>query len=117
MGCLCPTGDKHTENEYHIMTSDQPTSHIGNDELEKNCQRIDIEDDDYFEKPNKVSVTRNLNKKYISISDFTVNKIIGRGGFGKVLLVEKKDDGKLFAMKVIKKDMVAQRNQKIHTLA
>lgn len=30
MGCLCPTGGKHSENEYHIMTSDQPTSHVGN---------------------------------------------------------------------------------------
>jgi serine/threonine protein kinase len=70
-----------------------------------------------LDKSKTPSVTRNLTKKYISINDFTVNKIIGRGGFGKVLLVEKKDDGKLFAMKVIKKDMVAQRNQKIHTLA
>jgi serum/glucocorticoid-regulated kinase 2 len=58
-----------------------------------------------------------VEKKEISIKDFIVNKIIGRGAFGKVLLVEKKDDGKLFAMKVIRKDFVAQRNQKVHTIS
>lgn len=62
-------------------------------------------------------MTKNSSKKQVSIQDFTTIKILGRGGFGKVLLVEKKDDGRLFAMKAIKKDMVAQRNQKIHTQA
>ena len=65
----------------------------------------------------KPEITKATSKKYTTITDFATVKILGRGGFGKVLLVEKKDGGKLFAMKVIKKDMVAQRNQKVHTLA
>lgn len=38
-------------------------------------------------------------------------KIIGRGAFGKVALVEKKNSGKLYAMKIISKDVVNQNNQ------
>lgn len=37
-------------------------------------------------------------------------KVIGRGGFGKVYLVQKKSSGKVYAMKVLSKDQIAQKN-------
>lgn len=43
-------------------------------------------------------------------NDFIYIKCIGRGAFGKVLLVEKKDDGKLYAMKIMKKKEIKKRN-------
>jgi hypothetical protein len=36
----------------------------------------------------------------VSIDDFELVKVIGKGSFGKVTLVQKKSDGKLYAMKV-----------------
>ena len=33
------------------------------------------------------------------------------------MLVEKKDNQRLFAIKILKKDIIAKRNQKIHTQA
>jgi serine/threonine protein kinase len=39
----------------------------------------------------------------ITFDDFQLKKVIGRGRFGKILLVVKKDTGKVYAMKVIKK--------------
>jgi len=42
--------------------------------------------------------------KKVSMSDFSVLKCIGRGSFGKVMLVEKKNEDKLFAMKILRKD-------------
>lgn len=51
----------------------------------------------------------------ISISDFHVEKVLGEGAFGKVTLVTKKDTGQLYAMKSLRKDMIEQRNQKLHT--
>jgi serine/threonine protein kinase len=41
---------------------------------------------------------------------FEIVKVIGRGSFGKVYLVRKKDDGKVFAMKTLKKDMILRKN-------
>ena len=40
------------------------------------------------------------NKK-ISLDDFEYIKVLGRGAFGKVMLVEKKDTKKLYALKTI----------------
>ncbi|TNV79205.1 hypothetical protein FGO68_gene13766 [Halteria grandinella] len=40
----------------------------------------------------------------INKQDFFILKVIGRGSFGKVYLVKKKDNDKLYAMKTLKKD-------------
>lgn len=42
------------------------------------------------------------------MSDFQLLKVIGKGGFSKVLLVRKKDSGLLFAMKVMEKSFVTE---------
>jgi len=38
-------------------------------------------------------------------------KVIGRGSFGKVYLVQKKDNDRLFAMKTLKKDAQLMASQ------
>ena len=40
----------------------------------------------------------------VGVSDFQYLKVIGRGAFGKVYLVRKKDDRKPYAMKILRKD-------------
>ena len=47
--------------------------------------------------------------KAININHFKLEKVIGRGSFGKVFMVRLKSTGELFAMKILKKDMVDQR--------
>ena len=42
--------------------------------------------------------------------------MIGRGSFGKVYMVTKKVSGELFAMKVLKKQDIKVKKQKIHLL-
>mmetsp|Transcript_8992 Transcript_8992/g.15221 ORF Transcript_8992/g.15221 Transcript_8992/m.15221 type:complete len:80 (+) Transcript_8992:248-487(+) len=53
----------------------------------------------------------------ISINDFQLLKVIGRGSFGKVYLVRKKDSGLPFAMKILKKDQLIKKNLLIKTQA
>jgi len=55
-----------------------------------------------------------MNKK-LSVSDFQLLKVVGKGSFGKVMMVRKKDDGKIYAMKVLKKKALVKRKQVVHT--
>jgi serum/glucocorticoid-regulated kinase 1/serum/glucocorticoid-regulated kinase 2 len=51
----------------------------------------------------------------ISLDDFKIDKVLGKGSFGKVFLVTKKDTGQTYAMKSLRKDMIERRNQRVHT--
>ncbi len=45
------------------------------------------------------------------LGDFEIIKTIGKGGFSRVLQVRKKDTGMLYAMKVISKAFIMQREK------
>ena len=45
------------------------------------------------------------------LDDFTIKKMIGKGTFGKVFLVEHNVTKKLFAMKCIRKDIILENEQ------
>ena len=51
----------------------------------------------------------------MGLDDFTLLHVIGRGTFGKVQLVEKKDDKKRYAMKSIKKEDITDLENLEHT--
>ena len=56
--------------------------------------------------------------KTLSVKDFDLLKVVGKGAFGKVMLVRKKSApsaGKIFAMKVLKKSVIAAKGQVEHT--
>eukprot|EP01083_Nonionella_stella_P044270 119260_1 len=53
----------------------------------------------------------------VAVDDFELLKVIGRGSFGKVLQVRKKDTGEVFAMKVYSKKAIIAKNQVDHTMA
>ena len=56
-------------------------------------------------------------KKKLSINDFEKIKLIGRGAFGEVLVVRKKDSGEIFAMKIMRKVDMIKKNQVKHIRA
>jgi len=44
------------------------------------------------------------NTEKVRLDDFELLKVLGRGSFGKVMQVKKKSDGKVYAMKILKKE-------------
>ena len=51
----------------------------------------------------------------VTVDDFELLNVVGRGSFGKVMQVKKKDTGKIYAMKVLKKKALVARRQVEHT--
>eukprot|EP00736_Rhodelphis_marinus_P004792 Rmarinus@m.29730 len=51
----------------------------------------------------------------VTMDDFELIRVLGKGSYGKVMLVKKKDSGKLYAMKVLKKAAIIQKKQVQHT--
>ena len=50
-------------------------------------------------------------RKKMSVNDFETLTIIGRGAFGEVRVCRKKDDKKVYAMKIMKKTEMLKKNQ------
>jgi serum/glucocorticoid-regulated kinase 2 len=44
------------------------------------------------------------------VRNFRTIKVIGKGSYGKVLLVEKKDTKQMYALKILKKGEILRRN-------
>jgi serum/glucocorticoid-regulated kinase 2 len=53
----------------------------------------------------------------MSIEDFELLRVIGKGSFGKVMQVRKKDTGRIYALKTIRKAHIVSRHEVTHTLA
>eukprot|EP01113_Clastostelium_recurvatum_P050528 TRINITY_DN958_c0_g1_i1.p1 TRINITY_DN958_c0_g1~~TRINITY_DN958_c0_g1_i1.p1 ORF type:complete len:471 (-),score=106.88 TRINITY_DN958_c0_g1_i1:139-1551(-) len=53
----------------------------------------------------------------ICVDDFDLLNVVGKGSFGKVLQVKKKDTGRIYAMKVLNKKTILERNELEHTRA
>jgi serum/glucocorticoid-regulated kinase 2 len=66
-------------------------------------------------------VTNNIIAKYgkrnskgelpASLNSFTIEKVIGKGGFSKVMQVRHKATGAIYAMKILRKDKIKQDNK------
>jgi serine/threonine protein kinase len=73
-------------------------------EKEKEIQKISVENS-------------RLARKKFAVKDFENVKLVGRGAFGEVRLVRLKDSGEYFAMKIMNKDFMIEKNQLGHARA
>lgn len=59
-----------------------------------------------------------MNNQKITKDDFILLKLLGKGAHGKVLLCKlKKDNKKLYAMKILRKQHIIESKQMEHTKA
>ena len=53
----------------------------------------------------------------LTIDDFDLLTVVGKGSFGKVMQVKKKDTNRIYAVKTIRKAHIISRSEVAHTLA
>jgi serum/glucocorticoid-regulated kinase 2 len=63
----------------------------------------------------EITFKMNTEGSKLTLDDFELLCVIGRGSFGKVLQVKKKDNGKIYAMKILNKKHLIARKQVAHT--
>lgn len=55
-------------------------------------------------------------RKHFGPEDFQILRLIGKGTFGQVYQVRKKDTGRIYAMKVLSKKVIVQKKEVAHTV-
>lgn len=58
-----------------------------------------------------------LKRTKLSLNDFITLKVIGKGAFGEVRLVQKNDTGRIYAMKMLRKSEMFKKDQLAHVRA
>ncbi|THH28952.1 hypothetical protein EUX98_g5242 [Antrodiella citrinella] len=65
----------------------------------------------------KESAFLRLKRTKLGLDDFRTVKVIGKGAFGEVRVVQKTDTGKIYAMKTLKKEEMLKKDQLAHVRA
>ncbi|XP_063222586.1 protein kinase C isoform X2 [Bacillus rossius redtenbacheri] len=67
-----------------------------------------LEDDEQASEGEQISGSPERRERRIGLDDFHFIKVLGKGSFGKVMLGEKKGTDEVYAVKVLKKDVIIQ---------
>ena len=83
------------------------------------AKNLNEEEKEARRQEHKVRETEFLRMKRTRLGhqDFDVLETIGRGAFGEVKLVQKKDNGQIFAMKILRKADMLEKDQIAHVKA
>ncbi len=126
------TNANNAVNNNHKNTFNSPSSQASNNlipisynELEVNLNKSNLDDDENaasFARTSSIKMSDSnfsnvnlaeaaqqnsqIHQRQMGLDDFELIKVIGRGSYAKVFLVEYKKTNKCYAMKVIKKSMV-----------
>ncbi|KAK8085595.1 hypothetical protein PG997_006866 [Apiospora hydei] len=62
------------------------------------------------------TIFQHSDKKHYGPEDFQILRLIGKGTFGQVYQVRKKDSNRIYAMKVLSKKVIVQKKEVAHTV-
>lgn len=89
------------EGEYYCVPVPPEDKDIK--DLKKKVDKLHVE-----KKSEKTVVHRTNHMDSIKLTDFNLLMVLGKGSFGKVLLADRKNTDELYAIKILKKDVIVQ---------
>lgn len=111
----------YLEQKYAAMKKEREESRARRDTLEQQMHALKLTEDKKarYRKELAVQEIDNMRnqRKRLGVQDFQPLAVIGRGAFGEVRLVRKKDSGEVFALKSLVKSAMVMKNQVVHVKA
>ncbi|XP_076370067.1 serine/threonine-protein kinase tricornered-like isoform X2 [Tachypleus tridentatus] len=111
----------HLENYYSNLISQHLERKSRYEKLEESMKDEGLSEQQKIEKRNQHAIKETeflrLKRSRLGVEDFEPLKVIGRGAFGEVRLVQKKDTGHVYAMKILRKADMLKREQVAHVRA
>ncbi|XP_072305449.1 serine/threonine-protein kinase 38 isoform X2 [Eucyclogobius newberryi] len=128
----CPSMSNHTkervnmakvtlENFYSNLIAQHEEREMRQQKLEKVMDQEGLADEEKrmrrSQHARKETEFLRLKRTRLGLEDFESLKVIGRGAFGEVRLVQKKDTGHVYAMKILRKADMLEKEQLGHIRA
>ena len=109
------------ENFYNNLSLQQRQRQERRRRLEESLLENNLSDTDKIERrrlhAQKETEYLRMKRAKLGIDDFEPLKVIGKGAFGEVRLVQKVDNGHIYAMKVLRKSEMVEKEQVAHVRA
>lgn len=111
----------HIENYYSNLISQFNERNMRQKKLEDSMLAENLDDETKLERRSQHAAKETeflrLKRSRLGVDDFEPLKVIGKGSFGEVRLVQKKDIGHVFAMKILRKTDMLEKEQIAHVRA
>ncbi|GIY17186.1 hypothetical protein CDAR_388101 [Caerostris darwini] len=111
----------HLENYYSNLIAQHIERKSRHEKLEETMKEEGLTEEQKQEKRNQHALKETeflrLKRSRLGVEDFEPLKVIGRGAFGEVRLVQKKDTGHVYAMKILRKADMLEKEQVAHVRA
>lgn len=112
---------EYLEQKYSRMKKLRADSKVRRSKLEEHMNELDLDDSERSRLRADLKRLENVEmraaRKRLSCDDFVPLRVIGRGAFGQVRLVKKRDTGEILAMKTMIKKAMVVKNQVQHVRA
>ncbi|XP_041366756.1 serine/threonine-protein kinase 38-like [Gigantopelta aegis] len=95
------------ENRYRLLEQSMEEEGLSDEQKSERRQQHATKETEFLR----------LKRSRLGVTDFEPLKVIGRGAFGEVRLVQKKDTGHVYAMKILRKIDMLEKDQVAHVRA